>query len=419
MKWIDIIGRAWNAMWFQHYHTAPLEIVRISLASLLLITYGLTSHDDLALLYSGQGFFSHDAAKNFYYLPVTSVFFFLSDAWQVQLAHYIFIASFAALTLGWHTRIVKWVALIGHLSYLHANPLSIYGVDSIIAAILLPLCFAPVGACLSLDQVRRRHRALVQGGLEAQLKPVTSPWGFACTRMIQIQLVVLYLYSSVSKLKGESWLNGDALWYSLFDIEISWIFLPMFAEHYWLVKALTYGTLVIELAYVPLVWFSATLPYVLIGVVCLHLGIAVFMAMPFFGLVMIAGNLAFFRHSWFTRIGDYWRSKTGDMLMVYDGKCDFCVRSMAWLLAFDGMHQINTKDLHQYTSPLFTQAEAARELVLVTGDNEVLAGFDAYRHVVLRVPGLWWLAPAFLIPWLSRRCGQIVYRWVARSRSRL
>ena len=56
--------------------------------------------------------------------------------------------------LGWRTSLVKWIVLIGQISYDYRNPMLAYGVDCIIASLLFILCFAPVGRALSLDRVR-------------------------------------------------------------------------------------------------------------------------------------------------------------------------------------------------------------------------------------------------------------------------
>lgn len=52
-------------------------------------------------------------------------------------------------------------------------------------------------------------------------------------------------------------------------------------------------------------------------------------------------------------------------------------------------------------------------------DGRALPGFEAYRYVVLRVPGLWWQVPLFYIPVLSRLFGHLIYNWIAANRSRL
>jgi len=52
-------------------------------------------------------------------------------------------------------------------------------------------------------------------------------------------------------------------------------------------------------------------------------------------------------------------------------------------------------------------------------DGRALPGFEAYRYVVPRVPGLWWLVPFFYMPVLSRLFGHPIYNWVAANRGRL
>ena len=50
-------------------------------------------------------------------------------------------------------------------------------------------------------------------------------------------------------------------------------------------------------------------------------------------------------------------------------------------------------------------------------DGRALPGFEAYRYVVLRVPGLWWQIPFFYVPVLSRLFGHPIYNWIASNRS--
>jgi predicted DCC family thiol-disulfide oxidoreductase YuxK len=99
------------------------------------------------------------------------------------------------------------------------------------------------------------------------------------------------------------------------------------------------------------------------------------------------------------------------MEMIYDGKCGFCVRSMVWLLAFDGLRQISIRDFRTNPSPVVSDAKMEKALYLVLPDGRALPGFEAYRHVVPRVPGLWWLIPFFYVPVLSRLFGHPIYNW--------
>ena len=73
--------------------------------------------------------------------------------------------------------------------------------------------------------------------------------------------------------------------------------------------------------------------------------------------------------------------------MIYDGRCGFCYRSMVWFLSFDGLGQIRVRDFRTNPSPVVSDARMEKALHLVLPDGRTLAGFEAYRHVVLRVPG--------------------------------
>jgi predicted DCC family thiol-disulfide oxidoreductase YuxK len=141
------------------------------------------------------------------------------------------------------------------------------------------------------------------------------------------------------------------------------------------------------------------------------------MGLFYFSFVMIMGHLSFVRVAWLRRLGAAWKRAMGDMEMIYDGTCGFCVRSMVWFLAFDGLQQITVRDFRNNPSPVVSDARMEKALYLVLPDGRALPGFEAYRYVVLRVPGLWWQVPFFYVPVFSRLIGSPIYNWVARNRS--
>jgi predicted DCC family thiol-disulfide oxidoreductase YuxK len=131
------------------------------------------------------------------------------------------------------------------------------------------------------------------------------------------------------------------------------------------------------------------------------------------------GHMSFLRQEWLTALGAWWRRRIGPMEMIYDGRCGFCVRSMAWFLAFDGLGQIAVRDFRKDPSPVVSDEKMEKALHLVLPGGRALPGFEAYRYVVLRVPGLWWQVPLFYVPVLSRRIGHPVYNWIAANRARM
>jgi predicted DCC family thiol-disulfide oxidoreductase YuxK len=314
---------------------------------------------------------------------------------------------------------VKWIVLIGHVSYAYRNPIIAYGVDKILACLLLILCVAPIGRAISLDRVRA-VRAAKRKNLAAAPPPYASPWAGACIRLMQIQMAAVFFYSAVGKLRGDDWWDGDAIWvvFTTGD-HYNRLVLDLLASHYWLVNVGTYGTILIEIAFPFLIWQRRTRPYFLVLALLLHLQFAVLMGLFYFSFAMAMGHTSFVRPEWLARLGAAWKHRIGDMEMIYDGKCGFCVRSMAWFLAFDGLGQIRIRDFRTDPSPVVSDAQLEKALYLVLPDGRALPGFEAYRYAVLRVPGLWWQVPFFYVPVLSRAFGHPIYNWVAANRSRL
>ena len=418
-EFLAAVGRAWSAIWFQDSTTSPLEIVRIGIGAAVLFHYG-TGTPFLFDLWGDFGWLPPAVAQAYIAGPwMQSIFYYFTAPWQWVAFHGIFLFCCAALMVGWRTSWVKWIVLLGQISYDHRNLTIVYGADSIVACLLFILCLAPVGRAMSLDRVRA-VRAAKRGNLAATVLPYTSPWAGACIRLVQIQMAVLFFYSAADKLRIEEWWNGDAVWLALATYEFYHPFvLHVLARHFWLANIATFATILIELAFPFLIWQRRTRPYLLAAAIFLHLMFAVLLRLIYFSFVMTIGHMSFVYPEWLHRLGAWWKRKMGGMEMIYDGRCGFCVRSMAWLLAFDGLAQIGIRDFRANPSPVVGDAELEKALYVVLPDGRALPGFEAYRYVVLRVPGLWWLVPLFYVPAISRLFGRPIYDWVAANRSRL
>lgn len=413
------LAKSWDNFWFHPATTHPLEIVRAGIGCALLIHYGMAT-PFLFLFWGDDGWLPREVA-----LATTrdadpwmqSVFFYFTARWQWIAFHALFLSCVTAFIVGWRTRWVKWIVLIGHISYDHRNLTISYGVDGITACLLFALCLAPVGRAFSLDRVRAL-RAAKRNDLNATLPTYRSSWANACTRLVQLQMVVLFFASGIAKVRGDDWFGGDAVWLAFTLYEFSNPFVTwMFVKQYWLVTFATYATIGIEVAYSFLIWRQRTRPYMLAAAIMLHLAFAFGLGLWYFAYVMIVGHMIFLREEWLVRLAAWWKEQIGAMEMIYDGRCGFCVRSMAWLLAFDGLRQISVRDFRTNPSPVVSDAQLEKALYLVLPDGRALPGFEAYRHVVLRVPGLWWTVPLFYIPILSRLVGHPVYNWVASHRT--
>lgn len=413
------LGRTWSLIWFQDSPTTPIELARIGIGAALFIHYAMAS-PYLFDFWGDTGWMPRDLLLTDEHDPwMQSVFFYFTAPWQWIAFHSLFLFCCAAFMVGWRTAWVKWILLIGQISYDYRNPMLPYGVDKILACLLLIMCLAPIGSAMSLDRVRA-VRAAKLNNLGATLPPYSSPWAGACTRLMQIQMAVLFFYSGIGKLGGDDWWNGDAVWVVFTTHEhYSRMILDVLASHYWIVNVATYGTILIEIAYPFLIWQRATRPYLLAGALFLHAQFGLLMGLIYFSFVMMMGHMSFVRPEWLARLGAAWKRTIGDMEMIYDGRCGFCVRSMAWFLAFDGLRQIRIRNFRTDPSPVVSDAQLEEALYLVLPDGRALPGFEAYRYVVPRVPGMWWMIPFFYLPVISRLVGRPLYNWVATHRSML
>ncbi len=411
------IEEAWSEFWFEDTRTVPLEIARIGIGAALLFHFGMAT-PFLFSLWGDAGWMPREVALS--YLngsPWTqSVFFYFTAPWQWIAFHALFLFSCAAFMLGWRTSWFKWIVMAGQVSYDYRNLTLAYGADSIAACLIFILCLAPVGRAMSLDRVRA-VRAAKRANLKLVPPAYTSPWAGACTRLVQIQMAILFFYSGIEKLRGDEWWSGDAVWLSLTTNEFyNGAVLGLLARQYWLVTTATYATLVIEIAFPFLIWQRRTRPYVLAEAIALHVMFAVLLGLVYFSFIMVLGHMSFLYPDWLAHLRAWWIRKMGAMEMIYDGRCGFCVRSMAWFLAFDGMRQIAIRDFRAQPSPIVSDAQLEKALYLVLPDGRALPGFEAYRYVVSRVPGLWWLVPLFYVPVFSRLFGRPIYNWVAENR---
>jgi len=111
-------------------------------------------------------------------------------------------------------------------------------------------------------------------------------------------------------------------------------------------------------------------------------------------------------------------------VVLYDGNCPFCQRSVAILKKFDWRRKLQFQnarliDKLPHTDPALHAEELLAEMHLVPRSGRpVYRGFKAFRWMAWRLPLLWVTAPFLYVPgvpWLGNK----VYLWVARNRFKL
>jgi hypothetical protein len=204
--------------------------------------------------------------------------------WTVHLAALV---VFFLLMIGLFSRTMAVLGYLFAVSYINrVTPGAYFGLDKINCMLALYLMLGPCGARYSVDRLWRLRR-----GGPTEVPP--SAAANVAIRLIQVHMCIIYFFSGMGKLQGDSWWDGSAVWYSLATLEYQTLDMTWLIDHWWLINLLTHVTVLWELSYCALVWPALTRPWVLLMAVFVHSGIVFALGMPTFGLVMLIGNMAF------------------------------------------------------------------------------------------------------------------------------
>jgi hypothetical protein len=241
---------------------------------------------------------------------VWSAWFHVTDPTWIAVVHAGILVCMLLFALGLWTPVTGVVTWLGTMSYVNRATTTFFGMDTIMIVLVTYLMLAhlfarPSTLAFSLDRLLWRRRMAKRGARGAELgAPTTSSMATFAIRLMQIHFCVIYMGSGWSKLMGSAWWNGTAIWYTMANPE----FAPMHMKYYrdaltWLAAhralwevSMTGGsvfTLLLEVGFPFLVWVKRLRWVMVIGSVMLHTGIALFMGLTGFSLMMLALLVAF------------------------------------------------------------------------------------------------------------------------------
>jgi hypothetical protein len=195
--------------------------------------------------------------------------------WLLAVA---FLLAACGLTIGLAPRLCALVIFAVNVSLQHRNPFIYNAGDRIFLILSLLAAFLPLGARWSVEAWRRARR-----GKSAPLRPI---W---FQRLVSLQIAYVYLNAYSGKITQAAWRNGTAVG----EILSSEALTTVSTNVGLLGPLLTWSTLAFELCFPVLVWSRAHRLYLLAFGILFHLGIQVMMAIPGFGLVMVASYACF------------------------------------------------------------------------------------------------------------------------------
>jgi hypothetical protein len=187
-----------------------------------------------------------------------------------------------AMALGCWTRWTTPLAWFLTLMTAHRLAPFLFGLDQIVLMLAMYLSISRCGNRWSLD----RRFGLIQGPGEHWQNRVA-------TRLIQLHLCAIYFFGGLGKARGWMWWDGTAMWYAAASYEYQSLDMTWIGRYPLLGSMLTHATLFWEILYAALVWPRLTRPWILAVALFVHLGIALFLGMITFGIMMLVANSVF------------------------------------------------------------------------------------------------------------------------------
>ncbi len=282
---ISEISRAWNQFFFREAPVDGICLFRVLLGTVLLSTfltdlsgyqhfwgpYGLIGPQTFEGVFNGNHFNLFHALKPSF----NSLYFVMA----------LHCAALLCFIMGLKTRVASFVLLLTLTSLNQRNIYILNSADILMRILMMLMVFAPSGNKFSLDALlaKRKNRPL----------PEKAPlW---VHRLIQIQIAVVYVSTVIAKSKGETWLDGSAVYYATRIDAFTRFPVPFILDNIFMLKLGTWSAMAIELALGTLIFVDEfRKPLILIGVI-FHLGIEYMMAIPTFEILMIICLMAMFK----------------------------------------------------------------------------------------------------------------------------
>ncbi|HXN34132.1 MAG TPA: HTTM domain-containing protein [Polyangiaceae bacterium] len=203
------------------------------------------------------------------------------------------IGACVCFIVGWHSRVAALATFVLWSGLVERNPGMFDASDTVIRVLFFWSIFLPVGRWYSLDAALARAKG----------RPLPREGSALPLRLIQLQFAWIYFATFLFKIPGSTWQDGTAVHVALGLEHLYTRPLGSLMRHVpWITSAATYLTLLVEVAFLPLVFLPIGQPWAkalaLVSGFALHFGIWVTMCIGGFSWVMIAAYPLFFDPRW-------------------------------------------------------------------------------------------------------------------------
>jgi hypothetical protein len=281
------LASSWDAFWFTPADPSLLGVLRVLTGLMLLYTHavwGLVLPD----FFGETPWLSERLVRGLSDGQFAYSFWWLVPPGGMWPAYWTSMTILALFTLGLWTRVTSVLAFLVTVSFIYRVPEATFGLDQINAMLTLYLAIGPSGRALSVDRW-----LAVRSGRIAAGRPQPVAGANLALRLINVHMCVIYSFAGISKLQGEAWWTGEAMWRAFSNLEYQSMDMTWLAWHPRLLELMTHVSVLWELSFAALIWRPRLRPIVLALAVALHVGIGACLGMWTFGLIMLVGCASF------------------------------------------------------------------------------------------------------------------------------
>ena len=265
---------------------APVAFFRI-LFGLQLFNYFWQLYPNLTAFFTDEGIFPRRQLLAFYPERL-SLLNLVGEWWQVAVVWAFSCVVALALTVGWRTKLACFLAFVLIVAFQWRNPLILDGSDLVFRFVPLWLMFTNAGGLYAIDALRGPQ------------PPAGRGWALP-VRILELQVAWIYLATGIEKIAGALWAGGTAAYYAL-QLEHTfgrWWARPIALQPV-LVTLISWGTIAVELGFLPLAMIPSRWTRVIAAVAAggLHLGILTLMNVGNFPVIMLSTLVLFLPPTW-------------------------------------------------------------------------------------------------------------------------
>jgi len=278
---------------FDYHFIKPFAFLRIATAFLCLIFFACIAND-IQNAIGINGFTGREITQaiiNEKFIPHISwlanplINAGYSDEKALTIIMSVYVVAMLFMLIGLFTRLSVFIVWLIHLMICYSNQFFFnYGVDSFITITLFYCLIMPVNKYWSLDNILFKK-------IQKELNNIYESF---IMRVLQVHICIVYFFEGLIKMIIPGWFSGKNTWQILMLPRFSVIDFSFLAYHPLLLTILGWAIVLVELLYPLMMCFSKTRKPWLIAIILMHVFIAAFMKIPFFGFIMIILNIAAF-----------------------------------------------------------------------------------------------------------------------------